>query len=71
MATKDALRRQIEQLSDDDADALYALVRTFVDARRRHRKDGLLARLGQIKIEAEPDFASRLDEYVSGERRGG
>jgi hypothetical protein len=71
MVTKEMLRSQIDQISDEDADALYRLIQTFVQARQRERKAGLLARLRQITIEGEPDFATNLDQYLSGERCGG
>jgi len=71
MVTKEILRTQIDQISDEDAEALYQLIQTFVQARRREKKAGLLARLRQIKIEAEPDFATNLDQYLSGEKCGG
>ena len=71
MVTKEVLRTQIDQVSDEDAEALYHLIQTFVRARQRERRAGLLARLSQIKIEAEPDFATNLDLYLSGEKCGG
>lgn len=70
MVTKEVLRTQIDQISDEDAEALYQLVQTFVQTRHREKKTGLLARLRQIKIEAEPDFATNLDQYLSGEKCG-
>ncbi len=66
MVTKEVLRTEIDRLSDEDADALYQLIQTFVQTRHREKKAGLLGRLRQIKIEAEPDFATNLDQYLSG-----
>ncbi len=71
MVTKEILRTQIDQMSDEDADAFYQLIQSFVQTRRGEKKAGLLARLRQIKIEAEPDFATNLDLYLSGEKCGG
>jgi hypothetical protein len=54
---------------DADLDALYALIKQFIQSKRPAKPRSLMATLRGIQIDAPPDFAANLDLYVSGEKR--
>ena len=69
MTTKELIQAEIATLSDEHLDELYALIKNFVYARRRTKKQSFMAKLKSITIDAPQDFAANLDLYVSGEKR--
>ena len=70
MSTKELIQAELETLSDEDLEALYAVIKHFIQSKRHARPRSLMATLRAIQIEAPPDFATNLDLYVSGEKRG-
>ena len=70
MSTKELIQAELETLSDEDLEALYAVIKHFIQSKRHAKPRSLMATLRGIQIEAPPDFATNLDLYVSGEQRG-
>lgn len=71
MTTKELIKAEIDNLSEEDLDELYALIKSFARTRDQGKKEGLLSKLQSIQIDAPEDFAANLDLYVSGEKREG
>jgi hypothetical protein len=69
MSTKELVQAELDALSDADLDALYALIKQFIQSRRHAKPRSLMATLRSIQIDAPPDFAANLDLYVRGEKR--
>jgi hypothetical protein len=69
MSTKELIQAELDTLSDADLDALYALIKQFIQSKRPAKPRSLMATLRGIQIDAPPDFAANLDLYVSGEKR--
>ena len=70
MSTKELIQAELETLSDEDLEALYAVIKHFIQSKRHAKPRSLMATLRGIQIEAPPDFATNLDRYVSGEQHG-
>ena len=69
MSTKELIQAELDTLSDEDLDALYAVIKHFVQSKRHAKPQSLMAALRSIHIDAPSDFAANLDLYVSGEKR--
>lgn len=69
MTTKEMIERELEGLSEEHLNELYALIRDFANARRQSVKETFMSRLKRIQIDAPEDFAANLDLYVTGEKR--
>ena len=69
MSTKELIQAELDALSDEDLDALYTIIKQFIKSKRHAKPRSLMATLRDIQIEAPPDFAANLDQYVSGEKR--
>ena len=69
MSTKELIQAEIETFSEEDLEALYAVIKRFIQSKRHTKPRSLLATLRGIQIDAPPDFAANLDRYVSGEKR--
>lgn len=69
MSTKERIHAELETLSDEDLEALYALIKQYIHSKRSAKPRSLMAALRGIHIDAPPDFAANLDRYVSGEQR--
>ncbi|MBX7252118.1 MAG: hypothetical protein K1X50_09055 [Candidatus Promineofilum sp.] len=68
MTTKELLLQQIEQLDEEELDALFAWVQQFLEQKTSSPDDDFLVRLGDIQIDGPEDFAENLDLYLSGEK---
>jgi hypothetical protein len=68
MTTKELLWQRIEQLGEEELEALFALVQQFLEQRAGGTDDDFLVRLGDIQIDGPEDFAENLDLYLSGEK---
>ena len=66
--TKELLLREIEQLDEEELEALFALVREFLEQKENRPADDLLVQLGEIQIDGPEDFAENHDLYLSGEK---
>lgn len=68
MTTKELLLREIEQLNEEELDALFALVREFLEQKDNEGDVGFLERLSEITIDGPEDFAENFELYLSGEK---
>lgn len=68
MSTKELLLQEIEQLDEEELNALFALVRQFLEQKDEMPADDLLVQLGEIMIDGPEDFAENHDLYLSGEK---
>ena len=68
MTTKELIKAEIDNLSDEHVDELYKMIKSFPQSKTSTSSPGLLAKLKRIKIDAPEDFASNLDLYLSGEK---
>jgi hypothetical protein len=68
MTTKELLLREIEQLSEEELEALFVLIRDFLDQKSNDENVGFLERLSEITIEGPEDFSENFDLYLSGEK---
>ena len=71
MTTKELIKAEIDNLSEEDLEELHELIRNFARTKGQDRKESLLSKLQSIQIDAPEDFAANLDLYVSGEKREG
>jgi len=69
MSTKELIQAELDSLSDEDLEALYTVIKHFIQSKRHAKPRSLIATLREIQIDAPPDFAANLDQYVSGEKR--
>ena len=69
MSTKELIQAELDTLSDEELDALYALIKQFIQSKRPAKPQSLMTALRGIQIDAPSDFAANLDLYVSGEKR--
>jgi hypothetical protein len=69
MSTKELIQAELDALSDEDLEALYTVIKQFMESKRHAKPRSLMATLRDIQIDAPPDFAANLDQYVSGEKR--
>ena len=68
MSTKELIQAELDTLSDEDLEALYAVIKHFIQSKRHAKPRSLMTALRDIQIDAPPDFAANLDQYVSGEK---
>ncbi|WP_374687185.1 hypothetical protein [Promineifilum sp.] len=68
MSTKERLLQEIEQLDDEELEALFALVQQFLAEKEHSAGDDFLLRLGDIQIDGPEDFSENIDLYLSGEK---
>ncbi len=68
MTTKELLLQQIEQLDEEELDALFAWVQQMLERRVGISDGDFLIRLGEIKIDGPEDFSTNLDLYLSGRK---
>jgi hypothetical protein len=66
MTTKELLLREIEQLNEDELEALFALVQEFLGQKDNSENVGILERLSEITIDGPEDFSENYDLYLSG-----
>lgn len=68
MTTRELLLREIEQLNEEELDALFALVQQFLQQKGDDENVGFLERLSEITIDGPEDFSENFDLYLSGEK---
>jgi len=59
MTTKQLIQDAIENLSDENLEELYKVVKPFVQA-STHREPSIFSKLKQVQIEASSDFTANL-----------
>lgn len=68
MTTRELIVKELGTLNEEDLSELYAILKRFIESKRRAAPPSLMSRLKRIKIDAPPDFATHLDLYTSGEK---
>lgn len=68
MSTKELLLREIEQLNEEELEALFALVQEFLEQKDGGPAEDFLIQLGEIRIDGPEDFAENHDLYLTGEK---
>ena len=68
MTTKELLIHRIEQLGEEDLEALFEVVLRFLEDKDGAQSSDFLIRLGEIQIDGPEDFAENHDLYLSGEK---
>ncbi len=66
LVTKEKIKKEVEKVPDDRLDELYTVVKDFTQPKKKKSKKEFLADLQQIRIEAPPDFAANIDDYLYG-----
>jgi hypothetical protein len=69
MSTKELIQAELDTLSDEDLEALYTVIKQFIESKRHAKPRSLMATLRDIQIDASPDFAAHLDQYISRAKR--
>lgn len=68
MSTIERLIQEIEQLDEEELEALFEFVQQFLERRSGERPVGFLEKLGEIQIDGPEDFSENFDLYLSGEK---
>lgn len=69
MSAKELIEAEISALNEKQLNELYPIVKHFAEAKKQ-APQSLMAKLRSIpKIDAPEDFATNLDQYMSGEKR--
>ena len=69
MTTKERIVQELRTLDEKELNEIFGLVRGLIESKKRASSPGLIAKLKRIKIDAPADFATNLDQYMSGEKR--
>jgi hypothetical protein len=69
MSTRELIQAELDTLSDEDLDALYALIKQFIQSKRLEKPRSLMATLRGIQIDAPPDFAAKIERSFWRRRR--
>jgi hypothetical protein len=69
MTLKELIYAEINKIEEDNLDELYEFVKQFANTKSITKpKTGILNKLKRIKIQAPVDFATNIDQYMSGEK---
>jgi len=69
MTLKELIYAEINKVEEDNLDELYEFVKQFANTKSTAKpKTGILNKLKRIKIQAPSDFATNIDQYMSGEK---
>ncbi|MFM7580668.1 MAG: hypothetical protein ACKO5Q_27535 [Microcystaceae cyanobacterium] len=68
MNTKELILEELNKLEEDNLQELYGLIKNFANNKTSEKKQGALAKLKKIKIQAPVDFAANIDLYLKGEK---
>ncbi len=72
MTTKEAIKAEIDQMSEEYLDELYNMIKDFAKSKEPGEKQSFMSKLRSIQIDDAPeDLAANLDLYLSGEKREG
>ena len=67
--TKDEVKAEIDRLPQDQLEALYHhLKRLSASQEKKISRETFMERMRKIKIDAPPDFATNIDQYMNGEK---
>jgi hypothetical protein len=69
MTLKELIYAEINRVEEGNLDELYEFVKQFANTKSITKpKTGILNKLKRIKIQAPVDFATNIDQYMSGEK---
>ncbi len=66
IVTKETVKEEVEKVPTERLNELYEVVKDFSQPKKKKSKEEFLASLQKIKIDAPPDFATNIDEYLYG-----
>jgi len=66
--TKQLILDELNKLEEDSLQELYGLIKNFANNKTSEKKQGALAKLKKIKIQAPVDFAANIDLYLKVEK---
>lgn len=70
MTTKEKILQELDNLNEEELEALYQLVQQFLQTwQEKAAQPSLLERLSQIQIDGPEDFAQNIDLYLAGEKQ--
>jgi len=64
--TLEIIIEEVEKVPKARLNELYEVVKGFSEPKKKKSKEEFLANLQKIRIDAPPDFASNIDEYLYG-----
>jgi hypothetical protein len=67
MTTLDLIQAQLADLDESNLQRIYAFIQQLPRPTPSTPQPGLLNKLRQIQIDAPPDFAANLDQYLNQE----
>lgn len=68
MSTKELIEAEIQMMDEKQLNELYPIVKQLAEAKKQ-APQSFMSKLRSIKIDAPEDFATNLDQYMSGEKR--
>ena len=66
MTTKELIQEEINNLSGEELEELYRLIKHFTQAKQQGKNKSLMSKLKGIKIDGPADFAANHDLYATG-----
>ncbi len=66
IVTLEIIIEEVEKVPKARLNELYEVVKGFSEPKKKKPKEEFLADLQKIRIDAPPDFASNIDEYLYG-----
>lgn len=66
LITIETIKKEVERVPNERLDELYDIVKGFTRPRKRKSKEEFLASMQEISINAPPDFAANIDDYLYG-----
>jgi hypothetical protein len=69
MTTKEAIKAEIDKMSEEELAEFYPLFKRFVESIEVGNKPSFMEKLREIQIDAPGDLSTNLDLYLSGEKR--
>ncbi|MDQ3374944.1 MAG: hypothetical protein M3521_13795 [Acidobacteriota bacterium] len=66
IVTKETIKEEVEKVPKERLNELYEVIKDFSQPKKKKSKEEFLANLQKIRIDAPPDFAANIDEYLYG-----
>ncbi len=67
--TKEEIKQEIEKVPDEKLESLYKYVKDLTEVKpKKQSKESFMVKMQKIRINAPPDFATNIDEYLYGEK---
>jgi len=64
MTTKELINAEIDNLSEEDLEEVYRLIKDFTNARPRDNGQSILAKLQRIQFDGPEDLTANHDLYL-------